>query len=182
MVPHREIVCSRVEMQHCWKNATTIMQHMKTLTSCRAFYKSVNQVLHCFYGKLIVDLSCLDSKFAWLCLKLRIGYCGMAFTEHHVQLLEKDLFEKMQSAMLDPSTRWHNPHFAQAMKHEAASAEDEAAKAAAAAAEAQKLAEATITAQKKNRKKAGAANKSKAKAKASAADPAEAPCNQEGQE
>jgi len=39
----------------------------------------------------------------------------MAFSEEHVVLLENDLFDKMRGAMLDPMSRWHNPHFAAAM-------------------------------------------------------------------
>ena len=88
------------------------------MTCLRMLHVVCDEAVHCFYAKLVVDLSCLCSKYAWLCLKLRIGYCGMAFTEWHVQLLELDLFQKMKGAMLDASTRWYNPHFASAMKQE----------------------------------------------------------------
>ena len=64
------------------------------MTCLRMLHVVCDEAVHCFYAKLVVDLSCLCSKYAWLCLKLRIGYCGMAFTEWHVQLLERDLFRR----------------------------------------------------------------------------------------
>ena len=56
-----------------------------------AFYE---ELIHCFYAKLVVDMSCPDSKFAWTCLHERIGYCGIAYSEEHVAMLEKHLMEK----------------------------------------------------------------------------------------
>ena len=77
--------------------------------------KFFHELVHCFFGKLVIDLSCMNTTFAWLCLKERIGYCGMAYSAEHIAILEAQLFQKMQQAMMNPTSRWYNPHFAAAM-------------------------------------------------------------------
>ena len=49
--------------------------------------KFYNELLWLFFGKLVIDLSPLDAKFALACLKARDGYVGIAFTETHADLI-----------------------------------------------------------------------------------------------
>lgn len=73
------------------------------------------ELLYDFYGKLVIDLTPLDGRFAWLCLKSHVAYVGMAFTEYHSQMLESRLLELLKHEMAQPGSRLFNPHYAAAL-------------------------------------------------------------------
>ena len=58
--------------------------------------------------KLVVDLTPADGKFAYACLKCRVGYVGVAYTEAHAKLLEERLVTLLSEAMQDSNSPLFN--------------------------------------------------------------------------
>ena len=73
------------------------------------------EIVHCLFVKLVFDLTPGDCKFAFVCLKLRIGYIGITFTEYHSQLLDARLFDLVSEAMADDASPLFNVQFAKLM-------------------------------------------------------------------
>ena len=57
----------------------------------------------------------LDAKFALACLKARVGYVGIAFTETHADLMKQHLYEWMKTAMAEPDSGVYNAAYAAEM-------------------------------------------------------------------
>ena len=77
------------------------------------------------FGKLVIDLSPLDAKFALACLKARVGYVGIAFTETHADLMKQYLYTWMKTAMAEPDSGVYNAAYAAEMNGEPAEPEAE---------------------------------------------------------
>ena len=63
----------------------------------------------------MIDLSPLDAKFALACLKARVGYVGIAFTETHADLMKQYLYTWMKTAMTEPDSGVYNAAYAAEM-------------------------------------------------------------------
>ena len=61
-----------------------------------------------FFGKLVIDLTPLDAKFASACLKARVGYVGITFAETHADLMKQYLYTWMKTAMAEPDSGVYN--------------------------------------------------------------------------
>ena len=66
----------------------------------------------------MIDLSPLDAKFALACLKARVGYVGIAFTETHAELMKQYLYTWMKTAMTEPDSGVYNAAHAAEMNGE----------------------------------------------------------------
>ena len=66
----------------------------------------------------MIDLSPLDAKFALACLKARVGYVGIAFTETHADLMKQYLYTWMKTAMTEPDSGVYNAAYAAEMNGE----------------------------------------------------------------
>ena len=86
--------------------------------------KFYSELLWLFFGKLVIDLSPLDAKFALACLKARVGYVGIAFTETHAELMKQYLYTWMKTAMTEPDSGVYNAAYAAEMNGEPALTED----------------------------------------------------------
>ena len=63
----------------------------------------------------MIDLSPTDAKFALACLKARVGYVGIAFTETHADLMRQYLYKWMKTAMAEPGSSVYNAAYAAEM-------------------------------------------------------------------
>ncbi len=70
--------------------------------------KFYSELLWLFFGKLVIDLSPTDAKFALACLKARVGYVGIAFAETHADLMKQYLYGWMKTAMAEPDSGARN--------------------------------------------------------------------------
>ena len=75
----------------------------------------MEELLHTFFGKMVVDLSPADGKLAFACLQNRVAYLGVTYNEVHSKLLEERLLDLMQTSMADPSSPLFNNNYAQAI-------------------------------------------------------------------
>lgn len=75
----------------------------------------LEEFIHQFYAKLVVDLTPADGKFAYACLKCRVGYVGVAYTEAHAKLLEERLVALLSEAMQDSNSPLFNSAYTQAV-------------------------------------------------------------------
>ena len=113
------------------------------------------------FGKLVIDLSPLDAKFALACLKARVGYVGIAFTETHADLMKQYLYTWMKTAMTEPDSGVYNAAYAAEMNGEPEAEDGEGG--------AKPKAKAKGKAKAVGKPKAKATGKAKAAAKAAAA-------------
>ena len=81
------------------------------------------ELIHQYYGKLIIDLTPGDGRFAWASLLTRTGHVGICYTQEHVEALEKRIFELLQAEMIDSSSPLFNHAYCVAVGKSAASAE-----------------------------------------------------------
>jgi hypothetical protein len=77
--------------------------------------KWYDELVHMFFAKLVFDLTPADGKFAWTALQNRIGYIGIAYTDHHRKLIMDRLITKMKSAMTDATSTYFNKEFTEAL-------------------------------------------------------------------
>ena len=84
------------------------------------------ELIHQYYGKLIIDLTPGDGRFAWASLLTRTGYVGICYTQEHVEALEKRIFELLEAEMIDSSSPLFNHAYCVAVGKSAASAEGNA--------------------------------------------------------
>ena len=133
----------------------------------------LEEFVHDFFCKLILDLTPLDAKFAWVCLKLRIAYVAFTFNEDHSEMIYKRLYDLLKAALLQEGSGFYNVQFAKAMGVE--DTESVAtAKATEAAATAKAKAKAAAKAASALKRKAAVSAKAEAKASAKASGKAEA--------
>jgi hypothetical protein len=45
-----------------------------------------------------------DGKLAFVCLRQRLGYCGICYNDTHAKTLEKRMLQRLQKEMVDPSS------------------------------------------------------------------------------
>lgn len=64
----------------------------------------LEEILHGYYVKSVVDMTPADGKLAFVCLRQRIGYCGICYNDIHAKTLEKRMLQRLQEEMLDPSS------------------------------------------------------------------------------
>ena len=60
-------------------------------------------------------MSPMDAKFALACIKARVGYVGIAFTETHAELMKQYLYRWMKTAMAEPDSGAYNAAYAAEM-------------------------------------------------------------------
>ena len=75
----------------------------------------LGELCHTFFVKLVIDLTPLDAKFAWYCLKNRIAYIGLTFTDDHTMLLEERLLELLKASCMQEGSGFYQPMDAKAM-------------------------------------------------------------------
>ena len=54
--------------------------------------------------KSVVDMTPADWKLAFVCLRQRLGYCGICYNDTHAKTLEKRMLQRLQKEMVDPSS------------------------------------------------------------------------------
>ena len=72
------------------------------------------ELIHVFYGRLIVDRSPSDGKFLTAALGNRVGYMGVCYTEAHCDALMARARIAVIDLMKDPSSKLYSPSFAKA--------------------------------------------------------------------
>ena len=108
------------------RRTATTMVPMAYHTGPEELYE---ELCHDFHAKLIIDLTPLDERLAYVCLKRRHGYLGITFSEAHAQALEARLVHRMKLAMAEPGSCCFNPHYRKALgmpAEEANNANDDA--------------------------------------------------------
>ena len=60
------------------------------------------EILHGYYVKSVVDMTPADWKLAFVCLRQRLGYCGICYNDTHAKTLEKRMLQRLQKEMVDP--------------------------------------------------------------------------------
>ncbi len=126
--------------------------------------KFYSELLWLFFGKLVIDLSPTDAKFALACLKARVGYVGIAFTETHADLMKQYLYGWMKTAMAEPDSGVYNAAYAAEINGGGPGPEDDMGEGGA-----KPKAKAKGKAKAAGKPRAKATGKSKAKAAAKAA-------------
>lgn len=81
------------------------------------------ELIHQYYGKLVIDITPGDGRFAWASLLTRTGYVGICYTQEHVEALEKRIFELLEAEMIDSKSPLFNHAYCVAVGKSAASAE-----------------------------------------------------------
>ncbi|CAK9080027.1 Uncharacterized protein SCF082_LOCUS38170 [Durusdinium trenchii] len=74
----------------------------------------MEELLHTFYAKLVLDLSPADGKLAWACVKTRTAYMGICYIDTHVKLMEGRLLDLMKVSMKETASPLFNSAYAQA--------------------------------------------------------------------
>lgn len=64
----------------------------------------MEEILHGYYVKSVVDMTPADGKLAFVCLRQRLGYCGICYNDTHAKTLEKRMLQRLQKEMVDPSS------------------------------------------------------------------------------
>ena len=77
--------------------------------------KLLEELLHTFFVKLVVDLTCPDGKFAWVCLKNRTGYVGITYTDYQSEMLMGLMQDRLKDAMLEEDSGFYNVSYAKDM-------------------------------------------------------------------
>ena len=77
--------------------------------------KFYSQLLDDFYVKRVIDLVACDGMFAYACLKHRVGYVGICFTQEHASLLEEMFIAKLKVDMAVVGDPLYNPQYAMAI-------------------------------------------------------------------
>ena len=75
----------------------------------------LEELIHTFFAKLVIDLTPGDAKFGWACLRSRVSYIGMCFNDAHCEFVEARLLELLKGAMLEESSGFYNISYAKAM-------------------------------------------------------------------
>ena len=75
----------------------------------------MEELLHTFYAKLVLDLSPADGKLAWACVKTRTAYMGICYIDTHVKLMEGRLLDLMKVSMKETASPLFNSAYAQAV-------------------------------------------------------------------
>ena len=65
----------------------------------------LEELLHTFFGKMVVDLSPANGKLVLACLQNRMAYLGVTYNEVHSKLFEERRLDLMKDKMADPSNR-----------------------------------------------------------------------------
>ena len=64
----------------------------------------MEEIPHGYYVKSVVDMTPADGKLAFVCLRQRLGYCGICYNDTHAKTLEKRMLQRLQKEMVDPSS------------------------------------------------------------------------------
>lgn len=75
----------------------------------------MEELLHTFYAKLVLDLSPADGKLAWACVKTRTAYMGICYIDTHVKLMEERLLDLMKVSVKETASPLFNSAYAQAV-------------------------------------------------------------------
>ena len=63
----------------------------------------LEEILHGYYVKSVVDMTPRDWKLAFVCLRQRLGYCGICYNDTHAKTLEKRMLQRLQKEMWTPA-------------------------------------------------------------------------------
>ena len=74
------------------------------------------ELIHMFFAKLVLDLTPFDARFAWVALRSRIGYCGLANNEEHAEAMRRQLRHLTFKGMLDQNSGLYNAAYAAAVE------------------------------------------------------------------
>ena len=129
------------------------------------------ELIHMFFAKLVLDLTPSDARFAWVALRSRIGYCGLANNEEHAEAMRRQLRHLTFKGMLDQNSGLYNAAYAAAVEqHSPVVAKAAEGKVAKGKAKAKSKATEAKAAEAKGEAKSKAKAKSKAAAKAAEDD------------
>ncbi|CAL1151682.1 unnamed protein product [Cladocopium goreaui] len=78
------------------------------------------EYLHTFFAKMVLDLTPSDAKFAFACLRNRVGYVGLAFSQFHAEKMEERLLQLVEKEMLDSNSPLYSIAYSKALKGGAA--------------------------------------------------------------
>lgn len=73
-------------------------------------YSELLHSLHCKSG--VIDLTASSGLFAFECLKRRVPYVGVCFTERHMVALKQHLLRRLRATLLDATSPLHQPDLA----------------------------------------------------------------------
>ena len=73
------------------------------------------EIIHRFYAKIVIDITPGQGTFGEMCIKHRIGYFCVAFTEAHAQFLHNKFQASALQYMADESSALFLPKCAEAM-------------------------------------------------------------------
>ena len=75
----------------------------------------LDELMHQFWTKLVIDLTPGDGRFGYEALKNRVGYLGITFTPEHTTLLEQRMLDLMKKDMSDSNSPLFNAAYAEAL-------------------------------------------------------------------
>ena len=87
------------------------------------------ELLHCFYAKMVFDLTPLDARFAYAALRNRVGYVGVAYNPEHERLMEERLMFLLEKDMRDSTSPLFSAAYSEAVGVQTAATPEPAPKA-----------------------------------------------------
>ena len=75
----------------------------------------LEEILHGYFVKSVVDMSPADGKLAFVCLRQRVGYVGICYNEQHVKALEKRLLQRLEKEMVNSNSPLFSSAYAAAI-------------------------------------------------------------------
>ena len=69
---------------------------------------------------MVLDLTPSDAKFVFACLRNRVGYVGLAFSQFHAEKMEERLLQLVEKEMLDSNSPLYSIAYSKALKGGAA--------------------------------------------------------------